>query len=180
MLLLLLLVSLLIIFTSNTRTCLSSIANIMDPYGQATQWSIFLSKKYTLHMFSDLHFYQFSDKVPPYTVNNISPLHIAWLIFHVKWLHRCQTSQLMSDIILTAAAWIITMYKEAEFIFITVNTIYEWHKSPVEIIWISFPRGPFYWHGLTLIPAWINNNMPSKVWDEITYPFSRWSLGIDK
>ena len=24
---------------------------------------------------------------------------------------------------------------------------------------------------LTLIPAWISNHLPSKVWDEITYPF---------
>ena len=24
---------------------------------------------------------------------------------------------------------------------------------------------------LTLIPAWIRNHMPGKVWDEITYPF---------
>ena len=31
--------------------------------------------------------------------------------------------------------------------------------------------GPFYLHGLTLIPAWIINHMPGKVWDEITYPF---------
>ena len=30
---------------------------------------------------------------------------------------------------------------------------------------------PFYQHGLTLIPAWIGNYMPSKVWGEITYPF---------
>ena len=28
-----------------------------------------------------------------------------------------------------------------------------------------------YWHGLTLIPAWISNYMPRKVWDKITYPF---------
>ena len=28
-----------------------------------------------------------------------------------------------------------------------------------------------YSHGLTLIPAWISNYMPSKMWDEITYPF---------
>ena len=28
-----------------------------------------------------------------------------------------------------------------------------------------------YWHGLTLIPAWISNHMLSKVWDEITYPY---------
>ena len=31
--------------------------------------------------------------------------------------------------------------------------------------------GPFYKHGLTLIPVWISNHMLSKVWDEITYPF---------
>ena len=29
----------------------------------------------------------------------------------------------------------------------------------------------FYWHGLTLIPVRISNQMPSKVWDEITYLF---------
>ena len=26
-------------------------------------------------------------------------------------------------------------------------------------------------HGLTLIPAWISNCMPTKAWGEITYPF---------
>ena len=30
---------------------------------------------------------------------------------------------------------------------------------------------PFYWHGLTLILAWISNHMSCNVWDEITYPF---------
>ena len=34
------------------------------------------------------------------------------------------------------------------------------------LLWI-----PFHKHGLTLIPAWISDHMPSKVWDEITYPF---------
>ena len=39
---------------------------------------------------------------------------------------------------------------------------------------------------LTLITAWISNHLPSKVWDEITYPFSNfqwlhhWSLDMDK
>ena len=36
-------------------------------------------------------------------------------------------------------------------------------------------RGPFYWHRLTLIIAWISNQMPSKAWDEITYPFSNFN-----
>ena len=31
--------------------------------------------------------------------------------------------------------------------------------------------GPFYLHGLTLIPAWISNHTHYNVWDEITYPF---------
>ena len=31
--------------------------------------------------------------------------------------------------------------------------------------------GPFYKHGLTLIPARISNYIHYKVWDEITYPF---------
>ena len=26
--------------------------------------------------------------------------------------------------------------------------------------------GAFYWHGLSLIPAWISNYMPCKLWDE--------------
>ena len=33
------------------------------------------------------------------------------------------------------------------------------------------PRGPFYWHGLTLIPAWIIKYIHYKVRYEITYPF---------
>ena len=45
---------------------------------------------------------------------------------------------------------------------------------------------PFYWHGLTLIPAWISNHIQCKMGDDITYPFSnfngcsRWSFGMDK
>ena len=31
--------------------------------------------------------------------------------------------------------------------------------------------GTFYQYGLTSIPAWISNHMPSKVWDEITDTF---------
>ena len=29
---------------------------------------------------------------------------------------------------------------------------------------------PFYWYGLTLIPAWINDHILSQVWDEIANP----------
>ena len=30
---------------------------------------------------------------------------------------------------------------------------------------------PFYYHDLTLIPAWISNYIHNKLWEEITYPF---------
>ena len=41
------------------------------------------------------------------------------------------------------------------------------------ITWLMnlLAREPFYYHGLTLIPAWIINHMPSEVLYEITYPF---------
>ena len=32
-------------------------------------------------------------------------------------------------------------------------------------------QGPVYEHGLTLIPVWISNHTPNKMWDEITYQF---------
>ena len=31
--------------------------------------------------------------------------------------------------------------------------------------------GPFYYNGITLIPAWISKHNHYKVWDEIAYPF---------
>ena len=35
----------------------------------------------------------------------------------------------------------------------------------------NITSGPFYYHGLTLNPAWISNHMPGKEWGEITNPF---------
>ena len=34
---------------------------------------------------------------------------------------------------------------------------------------------PFYWHSLTLIPAWISNCMTSKAWGEIINPFTNFN-----
>ena len=44
---------------------------------------------------------------------------------------------------------------------------------------------PFYKHGLTLIPAWISNHTPGKVWwNYLSIPklqrCNRWTLGMDK
>ena len=45
------------------------------------------------------------------------------------------------------------------------KTSYTEHKEHCNI------SSPFYYLGLTLIPAWINNHAQSKVWDGITYSF---------
>ena len=75
------------------------------------------------------------------------------------------------------------------FFFCFVNESYVlWCTSAamslcLDLFTIAHSRGPFYQHGLTLIPAWISNYIYYKVWDEITYPFltcNRWRLGIDK
>ena len=41
---------------------------------------------------------------------------------------------------------------------------------PLFAIWY-----PFHYHGLTSIPAWISNHMPSEVRNEITYPFQNFN-----
>ena len=40
-----------------------------------------------------------------------------------------------------------------------------------EIVVKEDTYSPFYEHGLNLIPAWISNHKPSKVYDEVNYPF---------
>ena len=46
--------------------------------------------------------------------------------------------------------------------------------SGISLQFNSF-RDYFHYHGLTLIPAWICNHMLSKMWDDITYPFSNFN-----
>ena len=42
--------------------------------------------------------------------------------------------------------------------------LFNWSLTPMD------SSSPYY-HELTLIPAWISNDMPSKVWDDIIHPF---------
>ena len=58
----------------------------------------------------------------------------------------------------------------------TIDIITYPHRTTTQIdqtlpIWIQ--SGTFYLHGLTVIPAWISNHMPSKVLVEITYPIPK-------
>ena len=48
---------------------------------------------------------------------------------------------------------------------------------PVDMCPLVDTSGPFYKHGLTLIPAWISNYTPGKVWGEIMYLFLNFNGG---
>ena len=54
---------------------------------------------------------------------------------------------------------------------ITINIISILDQYAKEVTVTVATIGHFYQHGITLIPAWISNHMPSRVWHEITYPF---------
>ena len=41
----------------------------------------------------------------------------------------------------------------------------------IYIVINPYTRDPFYKHGWTLIPTWINDHMPSKVWGQVNHPF---------
>ena len=53
-----------------------------------------------------------------------------------------------------------------------------WVKAWMELLYLLLSMGPFYLHGLTLIPVGISNYVHYKVWDKVTYPFSNFNSGI--
>ena len=47
-----------------------------------------------------------------------------------------------------------------------------WHVVTEAKMALSKLRGPFYKHGLILIPAWLGTYIHYKEWNKITYTFS--------
>ena len=62
---------------------------------------------------------------------------------------------------------------------VVYKMVADWLQCSKQLSWelkfFQCHRGPLYWYGLTLIPAWISNHIPAKVWDGITYPFPNFS-----
>ena len=52
-----------------------------------------------------------------------------------------------------------------------IERLYEYISINETPYWTLYSSGPFYQHGLTLIPASRSNYIHYNVWDEITYPF---------
>ena len=53
--------------------------------------------------------------------------------------------------------------------------VLEWEYKGTCELWVM-KRDPFYWHGLTLISVRINKDMPSTVWVEFTYLFTKFNF----
>ena len=84
--------------------------------------------------------------------------------FLMLWINNTtNTTKAKCNKTLTSYVW--TMYN-AECVYLSSRFT---HTVPT----MQGQQHPahFYLHDLTLIPAWISNHMPNKVWDEITYPF---------
>ena len=98
------------------------------------------------------------------------PPHCGWTPFCFMYDPECSTTFPWCTIDAPATfAW-CTIHAPAAFAWCTNHFV---HK-----VEFSYTRrngvhplcswGPFYQHGLTLIPAWISNYIHYKVWDEIT------------
>ena len=79
-----------------------------------------------------------------YIFKIMMPLVTGTLSYHTNFIWACRTFELVPQI----------------------NGIWTWLSIWLHISWV-----PFYQHGLTIIPAWVNNYIHYKVWDELTYPF---------
>ena len=53
----------------------------------------------------------------------------------------------------------------------TRNSIYDSPYDAIIFRMCAVSWAPFYYHGLTLILAWISDYIHYEMWDEITYPF---------
>ena len=76
------------------------------------------------------------------------------------------------------AAQEVAPISKLSFFYLLLQGPRQWDFKWLNFVDATVENGPwivtcvfFYEHGLILIPAYISNHMPSKVWDEITYPF---------
>ena len=70
--------------------------------------------------------------------------------------------------------WYILVHKDSMTLVFRLHVIADsihFHRNRDVFRHILLIWNRFYEHGLTLIPTWISNHMPSEVWDEMTHPF---------
>ena len=87
--------------------------------------------------------------------------------------------------ILTELSYNLTGSDSSWLFIFFVKKIWKYHGPSVTFFLHEFTsneftasivcRGPFYFNGSTLIPAWISSCLHHELWDEITYPFPNFS-----
>ena len=86
-----------------------------------------------------------------------------WRNFH-HWLHRKLSFWQLS-------VQPVMKFRQNDDIFGSVYVDYKHKRNEVICDVLKINTNNIYWHGLTLIPAWISNHTSSKLWAEITYPY---------
>ena len=119
-------------------------------------------------------------------VSKSGPRILAFLSHKTRWVWTFAFGQVHLHTLLKCICdiynkRIVLHLHSTQIIVINLVYIHNWymmwwsHHCYIKMTWCSSfistqIRGPFYQYGLTLILAWISNQMPSKVWDEIAYP----------
>ena len=67
---------------------------------------------------------------------------------------------------LTSLVWVFVVWQPESLM--ELSALCKWHWTS---IFHPLCLGPFYWHAITLIIAWMTNYIHYKMWDEITFPF---------
>ena len=115
-----------------------------------------------------------------YIISSNRGYHAEWIIpsiISLCWGRYISTAQCKTAVTPVLTHWSycsLTLCYSYARIFIVSS-------KPSNVLWVNlhtfqYSSDLFYRHGLTLIPAWISNHMRTKVWDEITYPFSNFNV----
>ena len=122
-------------------------------------------------------------------LENIS---FCYLIYHPVTVLQCKWSPCLTNITSCAKKYLSLYFSrfsgwtwKTEPALIPVD-VWESRSLLGWRMWAATNWAHFYWHGLTLIPAWISNYIHNNVWDKnyLSIPklqrCNRWSLGMDK
>ena len=73
---------------------------------------------------------------------------------------------------------VIVMYRLKGAFWSLASTTVMHSTDSIWFLWAADSSSLFYQYGLTIIPAWIINRKPSKVWDEVAYLFPNFNGAI--
>ena len=118
----------------------------------------------------------------PPLISQIWSLH-QYVMFLLGWILLALHDVLVSTSLLTASCGLNPVVffihfhgfdvLKFSYIFLSLAVSRHWLSglcNPRHLLLFIVSRAPFYWHGLTLIPAWISNYNHYRMWDETALP----------